>query len=436
MGTCISTMGMQTTVLVFLFAVYCVSGATNEGQRIPQSEAEGGETTAMLDAMVQLMLGTPGEFDRDFLDSLTACMETLDPALRLVSDGAWRGMIAYHDTDGAGSNDTWGSCLGTGHCHEYHEQNLTTQEYHNIGIYEPCNYASNTAYYHVVTSICLYEEWAVSAEYQVAMAQAFTALTVGSAFWHGSHTLLGNIADNRFIDVVSFLAHQASLENLNVSSVVRDISLTPRNRSSIEVASQLATMLQTMPVETWQAQIADLDTPDYMSTFAGIVSTLLTLQLPPEEVDNVIDILADAFSLPEDIKLFLEEHYLPEIRLATQDVHVGILEKAQLELDFLATLIKLIYAFLWQEYALTSADIFLDPEVNVLGANAMSSVNALANYLNSFPVLSEPLQSGYGVYPGDTWCQPQEPHSKWHTESANGLMDLMMLADSVFKITA
>ena len=38
----------------------------------------------------------------------------------------------------------------------------------------------------------------------------------------------------------------------------------------------------------------------------------------------------------------------------------------------------------------------------------MSSVNALANSLSSFPVLSEPLQSGYGVYPGDTWCQPQE----------------------------
>ena len=56
-----------------------------------------------------------------------------------------------------------------------------------------------------------------------------------------------------------------------------------------------------------------LDTPDYMSTFAGIVTTLLTLQLPPEEVDNLIDILADAFSLPEDIKLFLVEHYLPEV---------------------------------------------------------------------------------------------------------------------------
>ena len=30
-------------------------------------------------------------------------------------------------------NDTWGSCLGTGHCHQYHEQNLTIQDYHSVG---------------------------------------------------------------------------------------------------------------------------------------------------------------------------------------------------------------------------------------------------------------------------------------------------------------
>ena len=28
------------------------------------------------------------------------------------------------------------------------------QDFHNITIYEPCNYASNVAYYHVVTQIC------------------------------------------------------------------------------------------------------------------------------------------------------------------------------------------------------------------------------------------------------------------------------------------
>ena len=80
-------------------------------------------------------------------------------------------LIIHH---ALGSNDTWGSCLGTGHCHEYHEQNLTVQQFHNIGIYEPCNYASNLAYYRVVTSICTHQQWSLPAEYQVAMAQAFT----------------------------------------------------------------------------------------------------------------------------------------------------------------------------------------------------------------------------------------------------------------------
>ena len=62
-----------------------------------------------------------------------------------------------------------------------------------------------------------------------------------------------------------------------------------------------------------------------MMTFAGIVSTLLTVQLPQDQVDSIIDLLADAFSLPEDIKLFLVEQYLPEIRTATADVRLVFL---------------------------------------------------------------------------------------------------------------
>ena len=42
------------------------------------------------------------------------------------------------------------------------------------GIYEPCNYASNFAYYHVVTSICDHTGWSIDSSYTVAMGQAFT----------------------------------------------------------------------------------------------------------------------------------------------------------------------------------------------------------------------------------------------------------------------
>merc|ERR1711942_237642 len=392
-----------------------------------------GETVNMLDAMVQLMQGG-GEFDRSYLSKLYTCMNTISPELWSVSDGAWRGVVEYHDMDGA-DNDTWGSCLGSGHCHRYHEQNLTVQDYHNIGIYEPCNYASNLAYYHVVTMICDNKEWSLPREYTTAMAQAFTSLTVGSAFWHGSHTLLGNIADNRFIDVVSYLAHQASLANLPVSNQVMELSLDPRARSSVATAQQLADMLRSQPVDTWADGIAALDTPDYMLTFSGLVCTLLTLQLSTEQVDTMVPPLMDAFNLPDDARAFIFDHYLPEIRLATANTSFGILELGHFQLNTVGTLTKIIYAFLWQEYALTDNDIFLDPEVNILGASAMVSINKLADWLNDFPMLDPDLRTGYGTYPGDAWCNPQEPHSKWHVESANGLMDLMMLSDNMFRLT-
>ena len=73
----------------------------------------------------------------------------------------------------------------------------------------------------------------------------------------------------------------------------------------------------------------DLDTPDYMVTFSGIICTLLTLQMAPEQVrllvtvwvtpssqvDLVIPQLMDAFNLPEDIRAFIFDQYLPEVTL-------------------------------------------------------------------------------------------------------------------------
>ena len=72
---------------------------------------------------------------------------------------------------------------------------------------------------------------------------------------------------------------------------------------------------------------------------------------------------------------------------------------------------KIIYAFLWQvrlhkqnkkaekqlnfkEYALTSNGLFLDPEVNILGASAMVTINKLADFLTDFPMLDQDLQTG------------------------------------------
>ena len=83
-----------------------------------------------------------------------------------------------------------------------------------------------------------------------------------------------------------------------------NLSLSPRTSNAKETANQLAELLRTQPVDTWKDGIAgefclslqasfskidkfaELDTPDYMVTFSGIICTLLTLQLSEEQVQQ------------------------------------------------------------------------------------------------------------------------------------------------------
>ena len=103
-------------------------------------------------------------------------------------------------------------------------------------IYEPCNYASNVAYFHASTRICDYPDFSIEPDNQNALKQAFTTLTMGSAFWHGSQTYVGSSFDNNVIAVIAFLAHQASVSYLPHSPILTELSRTPRNSTGIQVA--------------------------------------------------------------------------------------------------------------------------------------------------------------------------------------------------------
>ena len=66
-------------------------------------------------------------------------------------------------------------------------------------IFEPCNTASNFAYYHMVTALARRRRWVMGRANTRALAQTCSALALGSAFFHGSHTRLGSKADNNLI---------------------------------------------------------------------------------------------------------------------------------------------------------------------------------------------------------------------------------------------
>ena len=50
--------------------------------------------------------------------------------------------------------------------------------------------------------------------------------------------------------------------------------------------------------------------------------------------------------------------------------------------------------------------------------------------------ISPQNQNVTALYPGDTWCNNQEAHSKWHVQSAIGLLDLVYLCDNINGLTS
>ena len=64
----------------------------------------------------------------------------------------------------------------------------------------------------------------------------------------------------------------------------------------------------------WQSNIEALDKPDYYITFAGIVSSTLTLAFPDFVVDIIADVLFNFFNVDQEIRSFILNEYLPEVK--------------------------------------------------------------------------------------------------------------------------
>ena len=68
----------------------------------------------------------------------------------------------------------------------------------------------------------------------------------------------------------------------------------------------------------------------------------------------------------------------------------------------------------------------------------MPGLNKVANLLTGFKHADADQQRCERVYAADDRCRKLDvaPHAKWHESSANGLLDLALLADDVHKLTS
>ena len=153
--------------------------------------------------------------------------------------------------------------------------------------------------------------------------------------------------------------------------------------------------------------------------------------------------------MDEETREFIFEIYLPVLDENIGHIQLSLLENAELSENTLGTVIKLLYAFVWQESIVDLGgknqkliwpfNIFvfsglnLTPEANEAGAAFTPKLNAFANNLTRWDLTVEELQLG-GGYPGSVGCNNVIPHAKWHAQTSAALSDMMKLMDFVLKL--
>ena len=155
-----------------------------------------------------------------------------------------------------------------------------------MSVYEPCNLASNVAYYHAVTRLCDQPHWVGGPDMVNAMKRSFAILAVGSSIMHGSHTFFGYNFDMQLISLISYLIYQNSVASIAGSSpIIRDLSEVPRNRSGVQMVDDLVVMFATQPLDTWAEEIYYLEMPgNYFIPLACCLINILNLLYPQKVV--------------------------------------------------------------------------------------------------------------------------------------------------------
>lgn len=190
-------------------------------------------------------------------------------------------------------------------------------------------------------------------------------------------------------------------------------------------------MIKDHPVEQWKALLNGMPY-DIAQPLAAMVCSLLSLAFPPGVVDDLVkllvEILHDAPGVPEVMK-FLTEHYIPTFRNATAHISLSRLQKVDVARKGIGSFLPMIFGVLFQE-EIFRGRIFLNPEVNRIGAKFMPFVFQASDFLTGFKNSDSVVaHCDDAVYPGAAWCRPRIPHAKWHESTANGFFDLFLLAE-------
>ena len=124
----------------------------------------------------------------------------------------------------------------------------------NITIREPCNFVSNMAYFTSMTTLCsAHRNWSIPYFEIRRLIASFNNLAVGSAFLHGSGTILGGILDDIPIGHLALASYQAAITELTRDDMLihlRNIS-TGKTITASEAILAFNHILLDVPYTQW-----------------------------------------------------------------------------------------------------------------------------------------------------------------------------------------
>ncbi len=142
----------------------------------------------------------------------------------------------------------------------------------------------------------------------LAFVRSFAYLAHGSSFGHGSETEVGGIADRRLNDLFTYIGYQAAVSGLEPldSSILHDLSLTPREKTAVETTEELRDIYVNQPVETWGVALDEMDVPRVYEGMCGFIVLGLSIYLDYEELVDFADLIVQILGYK---KIIIFENY-------------------------------------------------------------------------------------------------------------------------------
>jgi len=354
-------------------------------------------------------------------------MARTDDDLISSQENGWKEMINYQ-TNYQGS-DQWGSNPSS-----YAERDrmvldqLQDQSPTSLEVLERCNFASNFAYYNLMYHARKLV-W-VSHDTKKALVQASAGLTLSSSFFHASHTQLGQLLDNLMIKIIAYTLYEAYITSLELPNttplMVSKLTEAGRPKTGIELAQDLTDMFRTQPSNTWTESVQRLDVPRYERTFGALILTMEAHAKAGALTNWWSDVMLSKLPIEHEDKTFLRK-FNKQIKDVFKGRKVARVEKAD-RTNKMTTGLKFVLAFIFQENyeGLALFRSFID-------GIGLRDLNNYLSSLNTLPIMKSTLAETRGGYvegyPGERRCTSS--HAKWHSQSAQGLLDLFQLVDEM-----